>query len=161
MGYDQSAVHVMGELGYSNLLKDQAQGSGAGGEHILSKFESIFWPDEARMGVRSLGSSVYWKKNLSKCASLFEFKVGRLLKLLRPVLYRLKTPSCTSHKTWGCLPFSWCKLMQGIRKRKKNKFSCKITSNEGESSKLDPKGKGASSPEKVKKTQVPKLDEVL
>lgn len=38
---------------------------GDGKEHIFVKFQPVYWPDEAKVGVRSPGGSIYWRKNLS------------------------------------------------------------------------------------------------
>lgn len=67
--YDQSAVIVTREMGYPGLLNVVEQFLGEGKEQILSKYESMFWPNKARMGIRSSGSSIYWK-NLGKMCEL-------------------------------------------------------------------------------------------
>lgn len=40
-------------MGHSNLLTAEAQFVGQGKEKNASKYESIFWTDKARMGVKS------------------------------------------------------------------------------------------------------------
>lgn len=43
----------------------ESQFVGDGREHIVSTFQFVYWPDKARVGVRSPGCSIYWKENLS------------------------------------------------------------------------------------------------
>lgn len=64
LGYGRLAIQVAGEMGCSNILTAEEQVFGKGMEHIVTKFQSIFWPNKARVGVRSPGGSIYWKKSL-------------------------------------------------------------------------------------------------
>lgn len=58
-----------GERGSSKILIAEARLVGDGKEKINLK--TIFWPDRARIKVRSLGDSLYWKKCLGKmCACM-------------------------------------------------------------------------------------------
>lgn len=70
LGYDQPVIQVAGEMGYSNKLIDEAQFVGEVRLHIVAKFQSIFWLDKAKVGVRSFGCSIYCKKNLSTMSDL-------------------------------------------------------------------------------------------
>lgn len=52
-------------MGCSNVLNAEAQFVGEGREYIVAKFQFVFWPDKARVGVSSPGGFIYWKKILS------------------------------------------------------------------------------------------------
>lgn len=47
---------VPGEMGCSDLLIVEAQFVREGKKQIVSNYDSIFWPDKARIGVRTPGS---------------------------------------------------------------------------------------------------------
>lgn len=62
LGYDQSANQITWEMGCLDTLTAKSQFVGKGGEHILAKFHSIYWPDETTVGVRSPVGSINWRK---------------------------------------------------------------------------------------------------
>lgn len=122
LGYDQTVIQVMGEFRYSNFLTALAQFIGEGKEHIISNFESIFRADKARIGVRSPGGSIYWKKNLSKICDFILSQNEKPLVIGEAGLYGLRRPFHVAlEKTRGCLLFDWCKLMQQMKRKKKKK----------------------------------------
>lgn len=65
LDYDQSAIQSTREMRCSNRLIVESLFVGEGREYIVSKFQSIYWPDKLRVGLRSPGGSIYIKKSLS------------------------------------------------------------------------------------------------
>lgn len=59
--YNQATVMATGEMVISNLLTVEAQFVREGKGKILINYDIVFWSDEARMGVRSPGGSLYGK----------------------------------------------------------------------------------------------------
>lgn len=55
LGYDKSAVQFTGEMGCSNFVSVESQFVGRDKKLILitSKLHKVFWPDVARVGVRT------------------------------------------------------------------------------------------------------------
>lgn len=96
LGYDQSTIIVTREMGFSNLATVEAQFMGEGREQILSKFESMFWPDKEGMGLRSPGGSIYWKTNLGKMSEFMLIQDESTLKISNPRPIELTTLSCVS-----------------------------------------------------------------
>lgn len=60
-------------MGCSNNLTLESQFVGKGRKNIVSIFHS-YWPDKARVGMRSLRGSIYSRKNLSKMSNFVEDK---------------------------------------------------------------------------------------
>lgn len=52
-------------MGCSTVLTTESQFVGEGREHIVAKFQSVYWPDKSSIWVRSLGGSIYKKNNLN------------------------------------------------------------------------------------------------
>lgn len=59
LGYDQSAIQLSGEMGCSGSATAEAQFTGQGKTHIISKFKRTFWPDRMRVRVRSPEGAIY------------------------------------------------------------------------------------------------------
>lgn len=72
LGYDQSAIQISGETGYSDSSLVESQFVGDGKTLIISKFKTVFWPNGAKVGVRTRGGSVYWKTLLHHCCVFVE-----------------------------------------------------------------------------------------
>lgn len=61
LGYDQLTIQITGDMDSSDILTVESQFVGEGKEHIVMKSHSNYRPDKARIGVRSLGGSIYWR----------------------------------------------------------------------------------------------------
>lgn len=82
---------------YSNLLNVEGQFIGEGQEHIPSKFESMFRPDKARLGVRSPGGS----KELGKMCEFVLSRDEKTLEIAKAGPYRVRILSCASRSCGG------------------------------------------------------------
>lgn len=54
-----------GEMGCSDSLTVESQFIDQGKENIVAKFYTIYRPNAARIGVRSLVDPIYWRKLLN------------------------------------------------------------------------------------------------
>lgn len=77
-GYNKSVIQLTGAMGCLNALTVKEKFVGEGIEHVLANFQSVFWPDKTRVGVRSPGGSIYWKKNSSTMIVLILSRLRRL-----------------------------------------------------------------------------------
>lgn len=58
LSYDQLAIQITGEVGYSDTLTTESQFVGEGKKDIAVKFDSIYWLNKTRVGV-TLGGCIY------------------------------------------------------------------------------------------------------
>lgn len=88
LGYDQSAIQITGEMGCSGSATAEIQFIGQGKTHIASKFTQTFWPDRARVGVRSPGGAIYWKILMEKFSAFAENRTPEPLEIPKiPIIY--------------------------------------------------------------------------
>lgn len=74
---------------------------GKGKKQIMLKYESDFWLDKARMGVRSPGGSIYWKKNLGKLCAFQLSKDEHMLEVAEAGQSRIRTIHAHQEKRDG------------------------------------------------------------
>lgn len=88
LGYDQSVIQLMGEMGCLDSTTVESQFVGEDKAYIVSKFQSIFWPDGARVGVRTPGGSLYWRTLLDDLCTFVEKQSAESLEIPRiPLVY--------------------------------------------------------------------------
>lgn len=107
LGYDQSTIHVTGKMGYSSLLTAEAQFIGEGKEHI-EVWVHIFSCKE-RIGMRSLGGLIYWKKNLSKIYEFVLIQDEKTLEITEAVPYRVIFCIARRRGAACCLAYVGCR----------------------------------------------------
>lgn len=76
-------------MGCSYYITAESQFVVEGKQRIVSRFQKTFWPDAARIGVRTLGCSIYWRKLLE---SLVEDHTFESLEILRVPLVFYNDP---------------------------------------------------------------------
>lgn len=66
----------------------ESQFAGGGKAHIVSKFQSIFWPDRVRIEMRSPRGSIYWRTLMEKFCAFVENKTPKPLEIPKiPTIY--------------------------------------------------------------------------
>lgn len=151
-------------MGCSNALTTESEFVGDGREHIVVKFQPVYWLDRARVGVRSSGGSIYWRKNLSIMSDFVEDQNGEAWESAR--LVQCGTRTLSFERCWGANYLAGIRRSkcQGRTRRRNEEENVSIIpvlkprASRSKSSKQDLKGKGvAFSPEKSNKIPCQKL----
>lgn len=120
----------------------ESQFGGDGIEYVTAKFQFIYWPDKERVGVRSLGGSIYGRKNLSLMSDFVEDQNEETLEITETGLEE-DAKEGGEEEDAPIIPV----VEPGKSKRKM--------------SKADPKGKCIDlPPEELRKKSMPKIEEV-
>lgn len=81
------------EMGCSNALTAESQFIADGREQIVAKFQSMYWPNKARVGVRSLGGFIYQRKNVSMMRDFVEDQNEEIVEVAKAGLVWNSDPS--------------------------------------------------------------------
>lgn len=70
-------------------------------KNIASHFHKVFWPDGAKVGVMTLGGSIYWRKLLTNFYTFVEDKCEKAIEIPRVPLVYHKNPFLHAKKYLG------------------------------------------------------------